>query len=833
MAREYEPKLNTASLEDRARRTFYETSVLREGLLNWYPFKPGARILDAGAGSGALTGLFLRRTVRVTAIERDEDAVRVLKERYSEAVREGRLTVICADIKDAVTQGVLEPQSFDYIAAAGLLDGTSDAAGVLSALKTCLKEDGTLLLAWRNRFGLKYFCGATDDLIREPFEHLKGSGKTPPDGRFGTPSPLFSRAGMEEALLEAGLETARYYYPLPDGVYAQAILTDEWPVRESIRDRVVPFDPFKSPLILPEADVLDTVIREGMLPQMADTYLAECRIRGRVRDNDRHVIFAALSTDREEANAFATAVFSDGTAEKRALYPEGEKTLEAICAAGTCLEKRGLAVVPQKMNNGAITMPAVGEEPLLAVIRSQMALPKEEAAESVTALFEMLWRNILRSSDEVPVTDDEALERWGVDAALLGPVLRETYIDMIPYNAFMGGTDIIYYDQEFVRERFPAKYTLFRALRYTWLHIKEAERAVPLSLMKDRFGLTELWDRFQKEEDRFVAANRNIEKHGDFYRWAEVNRGAIEARRKRLSSDGPTGADKELLKKIHAAQLELLKVFDTVCRERGLKYMAVYGTLLGAVRHGGFIPWDDDLDLAMPREDYDKLASIGEEVFGSPYFLQTPVNDPGTFNGGYMRLRDDRTTAVEVKDKWNNAHLGIWIDILPLDSCPENEGDFERLQKKIRHVQRLLYAKTYRLDQAPILDAGGIRISWYYIARKLYSRDRLAEKLNKLCASAGATSRSAILACYYGSRPNRNVFDSAEAADLVELPFEDTVIPAPRAYDRWLKARYGDAYMTWPPAEDRYRHGAAFFDPETPYYGNHYVSDKSGGEDGK
>ena len=820
MAEKAEPKLNTAAAEETARRAFFETSVLREGLLNWYPFKSGAAILDAGCGSGALTGLLLRRAARVTAVDRDPEAVADLKRRYAEAVNEGKLTVICADIKDVAAEGLVKTDRFDYIAAAGLLDGGCDAAGVLAALRRLLKEDGTLLLAWRNRFGLKYFCGGTDDLIKEPFEHLTGRGGALSDGRFGNPSPLFSRAGMEAVLKEAGFAPVRYYYPLPDGFYTQAVLTDEWPVRESVRDRVVPYDPYQSPVLLPEADVLDTVIREGMLPQMADTFLAECR-RGSA-DKERHVIYAALSTDREETNAFVTAVFSDGTAEKRALYPEGEETLRRICDSARRLEMRGLRVVPQTLTDGAIRMPAMAEEPLLAVIRGQMALPHEEAAASVTALFEMLWRNILRSSDEVEIRDEEALTRWGVRADALGPVLKDAYIDMIPYNAFMGGTDVIYYDQEFVRERFPAKYTLFRALRYTWLHIAEAEKAVPLAYMKERFGLTHLWDRFQEEEDRFVSANRHIEKHGDFYRWAEVDRKAAGRRRLGLRADGPAGEERRLLKKIHACQLDLLKTFDKVCREKGLRYMAVHGTLLGAVRHGGFIPWDDDLDLAMPREDYDKLASLGTEVFGRPYFLQTTLNDPGTFNGGYMRLRDDRTTAVEQKDRWKNAHLGIWIDILPLDACPEDEEGLARRQKKIRYAQRLLYAKTYKLDRVPILDTGGIRISWYYLARQLYSRERLAEKLERACRSDEMSSRCGILACYYGRKPNRNVYDAAEAADLVELPFEDTVIPVPRAYDKWLAARYGQDYMTWPAPADRYRHGTVWFDPEAPYYGNHY-----------
>ena len=124
--------------------------------------------------------------------------------------------------------------------------------------------------------------------------------------------------------------------------------------------------------------------------------------------------------------------------------------------------------------------------------------------------------------------------------------------------------------------------------------------------------------------------------------------------------------NKDLLRQVQLIQLEILKDFVKVCNKYNLQYFLDGGTLLGAVRHKGFIPWDDDLDLAMPREDYDTLIEIAPEIFDEPYFLQTPENDIGCFYGGYSKLRNSNTTGLEKRNKNHVCNQGIWIDILML-----------------------------------------------------------------------------------------------------------------------------------------------------------------------
>jgi lipopolysaccharide cholinephosphotransferase len=124
-------------------------------------------------------------------------------------------------------------------------------------------------------------------------------------------------------------------------------------------------------------------------------------------------------------------------------------------------------------------------------------------------------------------------------------------------------------------------------------------------------------------------------------------------------------------KELWAVELDLLERFQAVCEQENLTYYAMFGTMLGSVRHGGYIPWDDDIDIAMPRRDYDRLRGMAA-AFAEPYFLQTPENDPAACPR-FIRLR--RSDTMNIPLEWpqgltKGGHMGIGIDILPLDEVP-------------------------------------------------------------------------------------------------------------------------------------------------------------------
>ena len=717
---------------------------LRPALLNWYPFPGGDRALVLGDNTEPLLPL-LKRYYR-TADTRLEDGAR-----------------------------------YDCIAAADLAERTEDLPALLRRLCAALSSDGVLLLAFRNRFGLKYLCGGTDEYVRAPFATLqprKDGGR------------LYGRNEMCGLLEESGFEAARLYYLMPDADFVQAVYTGDRLPEDSIRDRVLPFDRYGSPLVAWEGDLYDDLVREGTLPYAANVCLAECRKPGAPRP-ERRVIYAALSTDRGPENGFATVLYSDETAEKRPLYPEGMAALRRLCANMEELKARGILTVEHELTEEGVRMPLVREEGLLRYLRRRLP----EDPETFYRVFDRILEDVMRSSEETGAAPEDAEEIWGAGADRLGPILRRAWIDMIPYNAFWSDGAIRYYDQEFTVENCPAKYVLFRALRYTWIHIPEAEKLLDPEKVKARYGLTGCWEGFFRREERFVSENRNRKALREIYDAAWPDRKAMADRRAALDPAAALGG-------VHRVQLELLRELDRVCRENGLTYMAVHGTLLGAARHGGFIPWDEDADVCMPRADYDRLLALGAGGFAPGFFLQTPENNSGCFYGGYAKLRRDGTCARERRSRYRMPgafHEGIWIDILPLDPCPAEENARRRLQKRLGRIQRILYAKTYKLPGYVPGDVPGSRVSLYYLLAKVTRRRDLLRRLERLCRSRRETGTVGILACYYGSMENRNVWPEAFFRRTERLPFEDLPLPVPAEWEEILRRRYGEEYRELPP----------------------------------
>lgn len=138
-------------------------------------------------------------------------------------------------------------------------------------------------------------------------------------------------------------------------------------------------------------------------------------------------------------------------------------------------------------------------------------------------------------------------------------------------------------------------------------------------------------------------------------------------------------------KKVWATELLMLERLDEVCRKHDITYWAFYGTLLGAVRHQGFIPWDDDIDLVMFRDDYERFQAIGPKEFREPYFFQCPYTDRRIWP--ISKIRDSRTTGIQFQGL-RDMHQGIFIDIFPLDSVPDGVN---RSFTGVFEMERLLW----------------------------------------------------------------------------------------------------------------------------------------------
>jgi len=129
------------------------------------------------------------------------------------------------------------------------------------------------------------------------------------------------------------------------------------------------------------------------------------------------------------------------------------------------------------------------------------------------------------------------------------------------------------------------------------------------------------------------------------------------------------------LKKMQKLELQALEEFISLCQNLGLTYYLLGGTMLGAVRHKGFIPWDDDIDVGMPRKDYDTFVNQAQKYISSNYYVQTHKSDP-EYPFNFAKIRINNTTYIESKLASKSMNHGIYIDVFPLDVYPDNSVMF-------------------------------------------------------------------------------------------------------------------------------------------------------------
>lgn len=254
------------------------------------------------------------------------------------------------------------------------------------------------------------------------------------------------------------------------------------------------------------------------------------------------------------------------------------------------------------------------------------------------------------------------------------------------------------------------------------------------------------------------------------------------------------------LRQCQAEAFDILLEFRRVCRDLNLHYYLTAGTLLGAVRHKGFIPWDDDIDVTMPRDDYDRLAGLAHQHFSEEYIFQEYRTEP-KFPYYFAKLRRRGTQVEEPVLRAIEMEQGYYIDIFPLDRCP----DGNRLAKLLfKGIELLDCAALGRLSSEFVCGYRKpyMRLAWSGL-RRLPNRSLFAlrEGFRKLLGLGGKKL------CTVGGSHGypRESYQSAWFSKTVDLEFEGEVFPAPAGWNELLNNMYGD-YMSLPPPEKRQGH---------------------------
>ena len=272
----------------------------------------------------------------------------------------------------------------------------------------------------------------------------------------------------------------------------------------------------------------------------------------------------------------------------------------------------------------------------------------------------------------------------------------------------------------------------------------------------------------------------------------------------------------EKTKKVWAVELDLLHELLCVCQKHQIKICMFAGTLLGTIRHKGFIPWDDDIDVCMTRAEYEKLLAISEKAFKYPYFFQTALSDRSYFFG-YARLRNSLTTGYITEYQSDDYNQGIFIDIFVLDGYVDDEAAFTKQIQKRTFLTN--FADLYGMRKA------GVRLSNFYVGHlvktflcKIIPYQQVVKAYHKNLSKYNSETNRLALLTHPVPFIRKYWCKKEDLEHLVYMPFENIQVPVPSNYDEVLKTIYGN-YMAYPPVNERgaWHEGQITFDPDIPY----------------
>ena len=258
------------------------------------------------------------------------------------------------------------------------------------------------------------------------------------------------------------------------------------------------------------------------------------------------------------------------------------------------------------------------------------------------------------------------------------------------------------------------------------------------------------------------------------------------------------------LREVQLAELEILTEFDKAARKYGLKYTLCAGTLIGAVRHKGFIPWDDDIDVMMPRPDYEKLIRLNRKKKLWDDRLLLKSFEDGNLEAPYAKLFDTEISITEENYDQKDVR-NLWIDIFPVDGLPDDEKKIKKHYKHALNLCKMNVASVvkngYGSSRAVIL----VKDIFVKPAAKLIGRKRIAKLQRKLglkYSYSHAPKCGMVTWAYDG--PGQ-AMPREEFEKMIEMPFEGRMFSVTSLWDENLTGIFGD-YMTLPPEEERITH---------------------------
>ena len=272
---------------------------------------------------------------------------------------------------------------------------------------------------------------------------------------------------------------------------------------------------------------------------------------------------------------------------------------------------------------------------------------------------------------------------------------------------------------------------------------------------------------------------------------------------------------------IQLQELEILKEVKRICDLHKIRYYLSSGTLLGAVRHKGFIPWDDDIDIMMPPDDYIRFLEVATSELGEEFFLQTYETDP-YFYASFAKIRKNGTAMMRWNDERYHIHHGIWLDIFPIIYV-KSDSDY-RIKKKILKLTNCLQMDDFLKASKDDFEKEYSKLTICMLKMLHLLPQGLRSKMHKWILSYFFSVKSGEKTTFIWNTLDKIYPSDLYAGPVREISFEDESFGVPSQTEGWLTACYGD-YMTLPPVEERRTHTLLIYNSNRSY--EFYMQDES------
>lgn len=249
---------------------------------------------------------------------------------------------------------------------------------------------------------------------------------------------------------------------------------------------------------------------------------------------------------------------------------------------------------------------------------------------------------------------------------------------------------------------------------------------------------------------------------------------------------------------IKQRQIEILKYLKEACEENNICYSLAFGTLLGAVRHGGYIPWDDDIDVLVPRKDYEKLCDILRAKKGRFFLLDDKSNKD--YYNSFAKIIDTETN-VDRPGAPAVDNLGLWIDIFPLDTCPSDEKTFYKHFRKFNLLNHLRFLRAYKGIPKGINPLRTAVLCALKLFASFSSKNFWRKKYNAYMQKFNGKD-TGYVCCYITLMKYKEIFPVSQLENMGKISFEGEEYSCFADPHKYLTDRYGD-YMKLPPENER------------------------------